>query len=157
MQTMRRLWRCDNSVHQFGIVHLSITRRVNGAFSNPPMEARFTLRFASFNPQIADPVNSCVILHLNRINNQHWYTVLNLRISRWRDGWIHLSIFWAQALNIFSGAEQSLLQKKTLNQPNYLNLANGMHLHIYNGNKENRFLTHSHSYTYTSTYLLHPY
>ena len=77
-----------------------------GAFSNPPMEARFTLRFASFNPQIADPVNSCVILHLNKINNQHWYSVLNLWISRWRDGWIHLSIFWAQALNIFSGAEQ---------------------------------------------------
>ena len=35
MQTMLRLWRCDNSVHQFGIVHLSISRRVNRSIFQP--------------------------------------------------------------------------------------------------------------------------
>ena len=34
--------------------------------------------------------------------------------------------------------------KKTVNPPNYLNLANGMDLHIYNGNDDNHTATRTH-------------
>ena len=117
-----------------------------GAFSNPPMEARFTLRFASFHPQIADPVNSLCYFTFEQ-NKQSTlifcFELEDIKMERWMDPSQHL----------LSSSIKHILRcrakdKRTLNPPNYLNLANGMHLHFYTSTMAIRTIDSEHIHTY---------
>ena len=47
-----------------------------------------------------------------------------------------------------------VLCKRTLNPPNYLNLANGMHLHFYTSTMAIRTIDSAHIHTATRTHLI---